>query len=227
MDIWKFIVDYTPQIALIAPTISTIISVIVGRNNLKNEKKRQIQYINECNKQQQDKLDKFLREERKASYKKVFNQGFIKPYFVLKQNGEINRIDKGYIFSFSLRNIGMASAVDVQLIQENNKDFFECGIKGAYHNIHDYFDKNYATKEEEICFSVIATRIDEETPYEVEFQIIFKDILGRRYKQKFRFLYKYNIMKTISKKLFIGNVMCVEDVAIKDIDFYKIEDIMR
>lgn len=167
--------------------------------------------------QQQEKLDRFQnfqvefeqhRHEVGKLQFEIENQSNLIPYFHLnrtKSDIDYDSNDRLFVKIY-LTNVGKGTATNITMSpisEDNGNDIY---FKADYyfkndvtHGFHDYFSENFAIPNESIKLEIMKLDDEEKQNYFIEFNIEFNDVIGRRYRQKFRFGYDNYIVKGINQ----------------------------
>lgn len=141
----------------------------------------------------------------------------IRPHLYLNLNDADIKLSKGkMIFGIRIRNVGLASAVNIQMGYENSKNELSGMLRSERNDpslsLYEYLSATTALSGEEIFLSLCVQQADEILDF-FDFKLRFSDLAGRVYEQEFRFGYGskfqrgYNLNRSTSKPEMIQDVL--------------------
>lgn len=194
----------------------SLIAIIVSMSGVfityKNHKENQILSLNQDRaRNETDKIQTYLNKNN--------NRISMIPYFHLELDDSISieefNGEKYYILPITLINLGMESATNIQLIplstNSESNNYFKTNnpLFNNKHFLNSYFDKQYALAHGKVKFSVrYQLHYNAQNVY---FGINFNDLIGRKYKQEFRFQYDVTQMESFSLNYSTSVPICIKD----------------
>lgn len=164
-------------------------------------------------------------EQQSERREREFNQAIarlnssetIRPHLYLNLNdADIKNRNGKMIFGVRIRNVGLASAVNIQMGYENLDNelsgMFRSETNDPSLSLYEYLSATTALSGEEIFFALCVRQADEILDF-FDFKLRFSDLAGRIYEQEFRFGYGskfqsgYNLNRSTSRPKLIQDIV--------------------
>ncbi|WP_047999117.1 hypothetical protein [Lactiplantibacillus herbarum] len=206
-----------------------IFSIYNAGKNFKVQKNQNL--YNKKYNQYQDAIKQYeirLTEQSNKFYQimaKSNSSASIVPYFYLNLDNEDIEIKKQEtILGIKIKNVGIATAVNVQIVSQTISDNKNIYIKSEHSfdeaNIYEYLNKSIARPEDSIVFSVVIENKEKLLGF-YSFKLRYSDLVGRIYEQEFKFGYDNYIVRGFNLNQTSYQPQLVEDLKQIDDKFFS------
>lgn len=210
-------------ISIIALLISFLTFIYSRKDQKKNVKYRETVH----NFAIQNEKNRLLEKREDDIFARLSSRSTLIPYLYISiADSKVMHFreddEEKIIIVISLKNLGKESAIDIELDPhtKNLDDYFK-GVriderknKVSYY-VNEYFNNKFAISKNNVFFSFSKTILKENlTSYNdrVSFNIIFKDLIGSLYRQKFEISFGYNNYDLfLSNKYYCGAPELIKD----------------
>lgn len=199
---------FSAIVTALTVVFSSIITIIINKKNIKESQEQFEQSIT----LQMEQFDESIQFQKDIFIQNVVNDNeknriSIMPYFELKSEVSINRVNNEIEIPLAFTNVGNGVAVDIQLVNEDLEVYKDEELDVSYKQCNP-MNRNVIKIGENVETGIKCKYSDNSC--KVVFCLQYEDMMQRKYIQEFEFFYCIKIDKKIYIQHYFKPV-CVKD----------------